>query len=102
MKNNTVVNMLMLIVAGFFLIILIGVASDGPEDYSFVDSHYKEVTKVKKYYEENRPDGSYLIDPTITVLDDLTFREAFRIARAIKGTNTTYYWNGREFSTNKE
>ena len=71
-------------------------------DDDFASFHYQEVQKVKRYYEEMQPDGLYLLDPVIIKLDDLSFQEAFRIVRAVRGNNAIFYWKGNKFSTNKE
>ena len=88
------------------LVLIIAVISlfnlNTPHDGSYTDIYYKEIEQVKKYYEESRPDGLYLLDPVITNLDDLSFKEAFRIVRAVRGNNATFYWKGKQFNTNKE
>ena len=49
-----------------------------------------------------RTAGSYqdYIIPVEINLDDLTFEEAFRIEHNAKGKNHTFWWHGKQYTTN--
>jgi len=60
---------------------------------------YDIVEEVQEWHEMNTPKGSYLIDPVVLDIDELSFEEAFRICRQGKGPNSTFFWRGTWYST---
>ena len=75
------------------ILMLIGCNNGGGDDDSTTPMIQQSV--IRPNYYEKEP------DPIIIYLDDLSFSEAFRIEHRAKGEGQTFWWIGKEYTTNR-
>ena len=76
------------------IMMLIGCNDDGGgESISTTPKVTIQPVVASKYYRKHK-------DPIKILLDDLSFSEAFRIQHRAKGEGQTFWWNGKEYTTN--
>ena len=64
-------------------------------DYSLYRRHWNRVNNRLTYENKHNP-----VKPVELNLSDLSFRDAFNIEYCAKGAGHTFWWKGREYTTN--
>ncbi len=76
------------------ILMLIGCNDDGGGEYTSTTPRVTiKPVAASNYYKKHK-------DPVKIYLDDLSFKEAFRIQHRAKGEGHTFWWHENEYTTN--